>query len=216
MAAAIRPTRRVRDVDRPEISAPGEPPARVELIPDAILWILLAARGVGPACSQPSQTVSQVSMLSQQSFFPVRRATHPRWLMSDEQADLREAYVDELIDLARREPRLVVLDADASRTSRSRRFRDTYPDRRYNMGVAEQDMLGVAAGMAAAGLMPVTITFAVFTTMRACERGLARPSVPPTWRDAGCRAAQRSGRPPCRPACGPGWSAPRGRKGPPR
>lgn len=89
--------------------------------------------------------------------------------MPVEQADLREAYIDELIDLAEREPRLVVLDADVSRTSRSRRFRDAYPDRHYNMGVAEQDMLGVAAGMAAAGLLPVTITFAVFTTMRACE-----------------------------------------------
>ena len=90
--------------------------------------------------------------------------------MTSENADLREAYIDELIALAEHEPRLVVLDADVSRTSRSRRFRDTYPDRHYNMGVAEQDMLGVAAGMAAAGLLPVTITFAVFTTMRACEQ----------------------------------------------
>ncbi len=90
--------------------------------------------------------------------------------MPVEQADLREAYIDELIELAAREPRLVVLDADVSRTSRSRRFRDTYPDRHYNMGVAEQDMLGVAAGMATAGLIPVTITFAVFTTMRAAEQ----------------------------------------------
>ena len=83
--------------------------------------------------------------------------------------DLREAYIDELIALAADEPRLVVLDADVSRTSRSRRFRDAYPDRHVNMGVAEQDMLGVAAGMASAGLLPVTITFAVFTTMRAAE-----------------------------------------------
>ena len=90
--------------------------------------------------------------------------------MPIDEADLREAYIDELIDLARHEPRLVVLDADVSRTSRSRRFRDAYPDRHFNMGVAEQDMLGVAAGMATAGLLPVTITFAVFTTMRACEQ----------------------------------------------
>lgn len=90
--------------------------------------------------------------------------------MTIEHADLREAYIDELIELARREPRLVVLDADVSRTSRSRRFRDAFPERHYNIGVAEQDMLGVAAGMAAAGLLPVTITFAVFTTMRAAEQ----------------------------------------------
>jgi transketolase len=89
--------------------------------------------------------------------------------MPADTGDLREAYIDELIEIARDEPRLVVLDADVSRTSRSRRFRDAYPDRHYNIGVAEQDMIGVAAGMATAGLRPVTITFAVFTTMRAAE-----------------------------------------------
>lgn len=90
--------------------------------------------------------------------------------MATDPTDLREAYIDALIDAAREDARVVVLDADVSRTSRSRRFRDAYPDRHYNMGVAEQDMLGVAAGMATAGLKPATITFAVFTTMRAAEQ----------------------------------------------
>jgi transketolase len=83
--------------------------------------------------------------------------------------DLREAFVDELIELAASEPRLVVLDADVSRTSRSRRFRDAYPDRFFGMGVAEQDMTGVAAGLANVGRIPVAITFAVFASMRAAE-----------------------------------------------
>lgn len=89
--------------------------------------------------------------------------------MEAENLDLREAFVDELIELAASEPRLVVLDADVSRTSRSRRFRDAYPDRFFDMGVAEQDMTGVAAGLANVGRIPVTITFAVFASMRAAE-----------------------------------------------
>jgi transketolase len=89
--------------------------------------------------------------------------------MAAEDQDMRDAFVDELIELAATEPRLVVLDADVSRTSRSRRFRDTYPDRFFDMGVAEQDMTGVAGGLANVGRIPVTITFAVFASMRACE-----------------------------------------------
>lgn len=83
--------------------------------------------------------------------------------------DLREAFVDELIELAADEPRLVVLDADVSRTSRTRRFRDAHPGRFFDMGVAEQDMTGFAAGLAAVGQIPVTVTFAVFASMRAAE-----------------------------------------------
>lgn len=86
-----------------------------------------------------------------------------------ETTDLRDAFIDELIELAAEEPRIVVLDADVSRTSRSRRFRDAYPDRFFDMGVAEQDMTGVAGGLASVGRIPVTITFAVFASMRACE-----------------------------------------------
>jgi transketolase len=84
--------------------------------------------------------------------------------------DPRESFVDELIAIGAHEKRLVVLDADVSRTSRTRRFRDTYPERFYDCGVAEQNMLGIAAGLAATGRIPVTVTFAVFTSMRAAEQ----------------------------------------------
>ena len=83
--------------------------------------------------------------------------------------DLREVVVDELIKIADVEERLVVLDADVSRTSRSRRFRDAFPSRFFDIGVAEQDMTGIAAGLANVGRIPVTITFAVFASMRAAE-----------------------------------------------
>jgi transketolase len=84
-------------------------------------------------------------------------------------ADPREALIDELLAIGPEEERLVVLDADVSRTSRTRRFRDRFPTRFYDFGVAEQNMFGVAAGLAAAGRIPVAVTFAAFASMRAAE-----------------------------------------------
>ena len=83
--------------------------------------------------------------------------------------DPREALIDELIALAAEEPRIVVLDADVSRTSRTRRFRNAYPGRFYDVGVAEQNLFGVAAGLAATGRIPVAVTFAIFASLRAGE-----------------------------------------------
>jgi transketolase len=83
--------------------------------------------------------------------------------------DPREALIDELIAVAAEEPRLVVLDADVSRTSRTRRFRSAYPGRFYDVGVAEQNLFGVAAGLAATGRIPVAVTFAIFASLRAAE-----------------------------------------------
>jgi len=84
--------------------------------------------------------------------------------------DPREAFVDELIEIAKQSNKLVVLDADVSRTTRSRRFRDVFPERFYDMGIAEQNLLGVAAGLASTGMIPFAMTFAVFASMRACEQ----------------------------------------------
>jgi transketolase len=83
--------------------------------------------------------------------------------------DPREALIDELIALAPDEDRLVVLDADVSRTSRTRRFRDAFPARFYDVGVAEQNLFGIAAGLAATGRVPVAVTFAIFASLRAAE-----------------------------------------------
>ncbi len=83
--------------------------------------------------------------------------------------DLREALIDELLTLAQEEERLVVLDADVSRTSRTRRFRNAFPHRFYDVGVAEQNLFGVAAGLAAVGRIPVAVTFAIFASLRAAE-----------------------------------------------
>jgi transketolase len=84
--------------------------------------------------------------------------------------DPRETFVDELVEIGRDEPHLVVVDADVSRTTRTRRFRNAYPDRFYDVGVAEQNLLGVAAGLASTGCIAVAVTLAPFASMRAAEQ----------------------------------------------
>ncbi len=83
--------------------------------------------------------------------------------------NLRDAFADAVIEAAVSEPRIVVLDADVSRTTKTRKFRDKYPDRFYEFGIAEQNMFGAAAGLANTGLIPIVSTFAVFASMRAAE-----------------------------------------------
>lgn len=84
--------------------------------------------------------------------------------------DPREGFIDGLIEAAEDDARIVVLDADVSRTTRTRRFRDRFPSRFYDMGIAEQNMVGVAAGLATTGLTPFAVTFAVFASLRAAEQ----------------------------------------------
>jgi transketolase len=75
-----------------------------------------------------------------------------------------------LVDIALEYPQVVVLEADISKSTYSCLFREQYPDRYFNVGIAEQNMLGVAAGLATTGLIPVVMTYAVFASMRACEQ----------------------------------------------
>lgn len=84
--------------------------------------------------------------------------------------DLRDSFIDSLIENARRDERIIVLDADVSRTSRTRRFRDTFPDRFYDVGIAEQNLVGIAAGLAASGLIPFAVTFSIFLSLRSAEQ----------------------------------------------
>ena len=75
---------------------------------------------------------------------------------------LREAFGKALVSLAERFPKLVVLDADVAGGTGTHHFRKAFPDRFYQFGIAEQNMMSAAAGMAACGLLPVVSTFAVF------------------------------------------------------
>lgn len=82
----------------------------------------------------------------------------------------REAYGETLAALGAKYPELVVLDADLSGSTKSGDFAKLYPERFYNMGIAECNMIGTAAGLAAAGKKPFASSFAMFTSGRAFEQ----------------------------------------------
>ena len=84
--------------------------------------------------------------------------------------ETRQGYVDALIELAEELAELVVLDADVGKATRTLQFEARYPDRFFNCGVQEQNMLSVAAGMALEGMIPFASTFGVFATCRAGDQ----------------------------------------------
>jgi transketolase len=83
---------------------------------------------------------------------------------------MRRAFADELVALGEQEPRLVVLDNDVGLTSLSQAFRDRFPERYVDLGVAEKNLFGTAAGLAAAGMIAMPTTFAVFATRCALDQ----------------------------------------------
>ena len=83
----------------------------------------------------------------------------------------REAFGRALVELGRRNPKVVVLDADVCTSTRTCLFRDAFPQRFFQMGVAEQNMVSAAAGMSTVGgLIPWVSTFAVFASKRALDQ----------------------------------------------
>lgn len=82
----------------------------------------------------------------------------------------REAYGKALLELGRKDGRVVALDADLSGSTKTKVFGKEFPERFFNIGIAEQDMIGTAAGFALAGKLPFASTFAVFATGRAWEQ----------------------------------------------
>lgn len=81
-----------------------------------------------------------------------------------------EVYGKVLVDLGRANKNIVVLTADLMRSNKTSEFASTYPERFFNVGVAEQNLFGIAAGLARAGKIPFASTFAAFASMRACEQ----------------------------------------------
>ena len=82
----------------------------------------------------------------------------------------RAAYGEALVELAEKYPELVVFDADLANATMTKGFAGKYPERFFDMGIAECNMTGVAAGMAACGYKPFTNTFAIFASGRAWEQ----------------------------------------------
>lgn len=82
----------------------------------------------------------------------------------------RDAYGEALKELGAQYPEIVVLDADLSASTKTKDFADVYPDRFFDCGIAEGNMMSVAAGLASCGKIPFASTFAVFGAGRAYEQ----------------------------------------------
>lgn len=82
----------------------------------------------------------------------------------------RDAYGSALVELGRTEKNLVVLDADVSKATRTAQFAKEFPDRFINVGCAEANLIGTAAGLSLTGKIPVASTFAVFASCRSLDQ----------------------------------------------
>jgi transketolase len=85
-------------------------------------------------------------------------------------ANTRVAFRDTLVELAAKDERIVLVCADSALVVKAGDFKERYPDRFFDVGIAEQNGVCVAAGFAACGLIPFFATYSGFITMRACEQ----------------------------------------------
>src|SRR5215218_4367871 len=93
----------------------------------------------------------------------------------------REIYGKKIAELANIHPEIVALSADVAGTNKFGDFKKAHPDRFFNVGIAEQNLMGVAAGLALEGRVPFASTFAAFASMRAHEQvrtDIAYPNLP--------------------------------------
>lgn len=90
--------------------------------------------------------------------------------MASEAPDMREAFGEALVELGRERTDVVVLDADLSTSSRTVLFQDAFPRRFVQVGIAEQNLFGLAAGLALEGFTPFPSTFAAFASRRALDQ----------------------------------------------
>jgi len=86
------------------------------------------------------------------------------------EVSLREAYGKALVTLGKEDPNIVVLDADLAKSTMTHFFAREFPDRFFDCGIAEQNMVGIAAGLAASGKVPFASTFAVFAPGRCFDQ----------------------------------------------
>jgi transketolase len=85
-------------------------------------------------------------------------------------ASLRDMVGKCLVTIGEKYPNMVIATADVDTSSRVGAFKERFPDRAYNLGIAEQDLMSFCAGLAIEGFMPFAFAFAPFATMRCCEQ----------------------------------------------
>ena len=90
--------------------------------------------------------------------------------MREEKKATRESYGEALKEIGKENKNIVVLDSDLAGATKSNIFKKEFPERFFDMGISEQDMIGTAAGMAACGKIPFASTFAVFAAGRAYDQ----------------------------------------------
>lgn len=93
---------------------------------------------------------------------------------------MRVAYGETLVEIGKKNNKVVVFDADLANATQTKMFKKEFPDRFFDMGIAEQNLVGTAAGFAYSGFIPIVSTFAMFGTGRAFElirNAVAYPNV---------------------------------------
>jgi transketolase len=82
----------------------------------------------------------------------------------------RDAFGETIVELGKKNDKIVVLSGDLEDATRTEKFKKEIPERFFNIGIAEQDLVGTAAGLSTMGFIPFVCSFAVFLTGRACDQ----------------------------------------------
>lgn len=122
------------------------------------------------AMNSESVAISTGNVSVQEVHGLIAQETHKPAVQETYGLSMREVYGEELVKLGEEYPELVVLDADVSSSTRSLLFGKKYPERFFNVGVAEANMTDIAAGLALSGFRPIVNSFAVFLTLKATEQ----------------------------------------------
>ena len=88
----------------------------------------------------------------------------------DTKKSIRETFGNKLVELGSKNPNIVVLDADVASSTQTKLFAKAFPERFFDCGIAEQNMIATAAGLALTGKIPFAATFAVFATGRTYDQ----------------------------------------------
>jgi len=94
----------------------------------------------------------------------------PDFFKTTKKQATRFSYAEALMEVAEKNPKVVVLDVDVAKSLKTNEFAKKYPERSFNFGIAEQNMMAAAAGMATTGLIPFASGYAMFLSMRALDQ----------------------------------------------